>query len=280
MSSALAAIAVVAMVFASSLPAAADHLDGHHNNGTETEWTDENVTVIAWESVSPTLSSSPGDPCDDWALYSASDGADLPYAADESTGLFVDRHDDGTFSVLYFRYCINEWQYTWVNNLITLEGLALLARDQLVPPLPEPAFAPPAATVRTIVGIDTWFWVPEANWQPITATATAGATSITATATPILLRFDPGDDSPIITCEGPGTAWEEGAESDCWHIYQWVSAHDPNGTWQATVEIEWDIVWEANSGQQGFLDPLFTELELPITVDEVQITVSSPSQRP
>jgi hypothetical protein len=257
-------------------PSAANHGNDHGETGNNP--TDTGVEVWARENAAPTHAAGPDDPCDDWALYSASDGYELPFPAGDGDAIFMNISPTGQVSVLYFRFCIDGWVYLWVPIGFDLEGLALEARSLLVPPLPEPQFAPPAATVRTIVGIDTWVWVPEAQWQPITATATAGATSITATATPILLNFDPGDDNPIITCEGPGVVWSEGAESECWHIYQWVSAHHDSGTWPATVEIEWDITWEASSGETGFLDPLFSEVEVPMTVEEIQIVVSSPSQ--
>ena len=73
---------------------------------------------------------------------------------------------------------------------------------------------------------------------------------------------------------GPGIIWTQGAETSCRYVYQYVSAHDPTGMWPGILDVDWDVTWEASSGESGFLEPLRTSIELALTVEEVQVTVT------
>jgi hypothetical protein len=135
--------------------------------------------------------------------------------------------------------------------------LALQAADELVLPYPTPGLSPMIG-VNQIVGLPTWMWVEPTSWQPLTATAAIPGLSATVTATPTRTRWDMGDDSDEVVCDGPGVAFdftrdESQQHTDCTHIYQWGSADRPGGTYTITGFIDWELHWTATNGAGGTL---------------------------
>ena len=97
-------------------------------------------------------------------------------------------------------------------------------------PPPVPFFAPPAQRVRTLVGVDTWFWVTAASWRPVVRVVLVGKVVVTVVATPVTLQLVPGDGSPPVSCPGPGTPWLwPGTRSLCSHTFQRTSTARPLG---------------------------------------------------
>ena len=182
----------------------------------------------------------------------------------------------GIVQSLYRRQCGPTLQYRWFDTTPELLDLLLRARDELVLPVPVPEFSPPAATVRTLVGMETWFWLPSADWAPVERSVTAGAVTVTATATPLVLRFDPGDGNPAVECAGPGEPWANGDTSECAYSYQWVSSHHPSGVWPALVEVDWEVTWTSNVGQAGVLEPIVVATPTPLTVHQAEATLRLP----
>lgn len=134
--------------------------------------------------------------------------------------------------------------------VISPEELAARARSQLPLVYPEPRTSP-AIALHQVPGIDTWMWVDDALWQPISATASIPGLSISATATPETMTWDMGD-STVVTCDGPGTPFDEGLpeavqSTDCSHVYQ------SRGEYTATATITWSITWTASDGDGGQL---------------------------
>ena len=138
-------------------------------------------------------------------------------------------------------------------------------------PRPVPFFAPPARRVRTLVGIDTWFWVPAATWRPIVRIVAAGSVVVTLVATPVTLQFLPGDGSPLVSCPGPGLPWlVPGTRSLCSHRYQRASTAQGLGRYRGTVQSLWMIRWTSSTGLSGTVGPVIVPTPVSLNVAEAQ----------
>ena len=138
-------------------------------------------------------------------------------------------------------------------------------------PRPVPFFAPPAQHVRTLVGVDTWFWVPAASWRPIVRIAAAGSVVVTLVATPVTLQLVPGDGSPLVSCPGPGVPWLwPGTRSLCSHTFQRTSMSRPLGRFSATVQTVWTIRWTSSTGLSGVAGPVVVPTPVSLRVAEAQ----------
>ena len=81
----------------------------------------------------------------------------------------------------------------------------------------------------------------------MTASATAGPVTTTATATPEKVVWDMGNGASV-TCDGPGTPYnanDPNATTDC--SYTWP---DP-GTFRVTATIYWTVTWTATGAPGG-----------------------------
>jgi len=106
--------------------------------------------------------------------------------------------------------------------------------------------APPDGTPQ-LVGVATWLWVSLAAWHPLTATASAGSVTTTATAMPTKVVWDMGDGSTV-TCDGPGTPYAPSspdATTTC--SYTWSTA----GTYTVTATAYWSVTWTASGAAGG-----------------------------
>ena len=105
----------------------------------------------------------------------------------------------------------------------------------------------PAAPHNEIIGVEVWLWVPQAQWKALTKTVSAGATSVTATATPELVTWNMGDGSTPTVCGGPGEPWSsslaDAAQTSCGYTYRTVSANEPGGVFPITAEISYGVSW-------------------------------------
>lgn len=157
-----------------------------------------------------------------------------------------------------------------IDSVVRAAGMA---RDQLDIPVPEPATSPPSGAMH-ITGIPTWFWTTTA-WQPISASASLAGVTATATATPVKLVVDPGDDTSAFECQSGGTAYDPelsppAQRSDCTHTFKWRSRRHPSGRWPATLTITWQISWTASNGESGTFEDLTTTTTIPIHVGDAQ----------
>ena len=277
--SAVGLILAMAMVAAGSISSPAAELDP--GRGTvERRGSEDGVDLYAEEN----RPGGPGDGADGCSFWDEVTVADiglvppeLVAGLGEGEGGLSRRTVEGFIQILFVRLCPDQApriQYRWFDEVPALRALAIRARESLLLPLPAPRFSPPAATARTLVGVGTWFWVPAEDWTAVEATAVAGNVSVTATATPVLLRFDPGDGSRALTCTGPGTPWVEGAESTCAYTYAWVSAHHPDGRWPASVSIDWEVTWSASTGQSGILDPFVMVADVALLVAQAEAVLT------
>ncbi len=138
-------------------------------------------------------------------------------------------------------------------------------------PRPVPFFAPPAHRVRTLVGVDTWFWVPTASWRPIVRIVAAGSVVVTLVATPVALQLVPGDGSVLVSCPGPGLPWlVPGTRSPCSHIFQRASTAGRAGRFRGTVQSVWMVRWTSNTGLAGTVGPVVVPTPVSLRVVEAQ----------
>ncbi|MBL7487443.1 hypothetical protein I6A60_24695 [Frankia sp. AgB1.9] len=191
-----------------------------------------------------------------------------------------DRTDaDGSVSRLYVRLCdgkLTTWEWFQVQNVPALQAAAEdEVRQQL--PTPKPVLSPDPDS-GLVVKVATWFAVPAAQWVAVTATAEALGLSVTVTATPDALVFDPGDGAPPATCPGPGLTFDPVAPPPsntpppaCSYTYRDASTAAANGrSWAASLSVRWRVTWAVSDGETGLLDPLVTTAPFDAVVREYQ----------
>ena len=173
-----------------------------------------------------------------------------------------------------------EWrQWTPADAAAMARELGIEAASELPVPYPTPHLSP-SLDGEQLVGFPSWLWVDPASWQTLEATASIPGLSATAVATPVRTRWDMGDESAEVVCDGPGTPYDpaiaEGAQStECSHIFQWasVTAADQAGAYDATVFIDWEIDWTATNGEAGTLEAITRATTFPVRAVEHQAVV-------
>ena len=150
----------------------------------------------------------------------------------------------------------------------TPEELAQQAYQLLSMPDPSMNFGPDPE--RIAVRYWLYLWVDDPG--VVSATVTAGAVSVTATATMTSVIWTMGEPvsadnlgsrSAPITCEGlatdPGPEVDTTAEpaaGTCAYQFQVRSTPERtggSGTWPVTATANWTITWAANTGETGTL---------------------------
>ena len=129
--------------------------------------------------------------------------------------------------------------------------VARQAESRLAFVLPTASMAPPPNSL--VVNFPTWLWVAPSAWHTLSATATAGGVSATATAEPARVVWNMGDGNSVI-CFGPGAPWTSAAgsaSSNCQYAYGNNSYAQPNGVYNVTSTIYWHVTWVANGASGG-----------------------------
>jgi hypothetical protein len=145
-------------------------------------------------------------------------------------------------------------------DVVNAAQVAQKLRDRL--PFPRPQLnTSPAAPVKAIVGLETWLWVPPAQWAPLTRSASLGGTTVTVTATPTLATWDMGEATK--TCAGPGRVWTRGlgqkASTPCGYTYRHTSVKQPDKKFNVAVSLRYQVTWTCTgqcSAPAGALDPI------------------------
>jgi hypothetical protein len=104
----------------------------------------------------------------------------------------------------------------------------------------------PNGDVRWIVQAEAWWWVDAEAWDPVVESDADGPVWVEVTATPDDLTIDPGDGSPIVSCDGPGLAYrqdvsyydQEGDPRACVHVYR-ETAEEVT----ATASMSWTVTY-------------------------------------
>ena len=129
-----------------------------------------------------------------------------------------------------------------------------------------------------IVGMPVWMWVANPNehtWGPITASASAGGVSVTATARVHKVTWDMGDGNEV-TCTTAGTPYEAAygnkKSPDCGHVYITSSSSESDQKFTVTATSDWVIDWEG-AGQAGTIRLNGLVREAQIAIGEAQVLV-------
>jgi hypothetical protein len=279
-----AAVATTLAFFASAAPATAGGNDGG-TYATAEQDAHGNPTVIAMADLD--RPAQPGRRATGvvrctWFTPTESSQDDvakaLPGPAVPPGSALVDDH-------IYYRHCENGdgevafqgWtRWTAAEIQVLAADLAYEASRELPLPYPRPATSPAIGTEQ-LVGLATWLWLEPGSWASLDATASVPGLSATARATPTRVRWDMGDGT-VVTCHGPGVAYDPSRDddaqfTDCKHIYQHVSASEPNGSYVATASVDWAITWSATNGQGGTLPGTSRGTSFPVRVGERQAVV-------
>jgi hypothetical protein len=163
-------------------------------------------------------------------------------------------------------------------STVAPSALALQAANALTLPSPIVNLNPSAFSV---VNLSSWLWIDPQAWHSVSATATAGGVSATATAVPETVTWSMGDGHTVV-CDGPGTPYEPQADAaqttGCAYTYAESSAGqpsidgDPNdGAFTVTATIHWTVSWSATGATGGGLLPaLNTSSTVPVRVEQVE----------
>ena len=159
---------------------------------------------------------------------------------------------------------------------------AELAADALQrTPLPEPRISmSPSPDIPQLVNLTSFLWLPAEQWQPVTASASAGGVTSTVTATPMRVIWNMGQ-GDTVTCDGPGVPYQRGVPDDqqpssCHYTYRRSSAGQPGQSFTVTATIEWKATWTASGAAGGGdLGTVSRSSSTPIQVAEIQ-TINTP----
>ena len=124
-----------------------------------------------------------------------------------------------------------------------------------------------------ITQLETFLWVDEAQWVPVTASASIpGHLTVTITAVPVKMVWS-GGESGEISCAPPGVPWSRGAASDCLMTYKSSSAANEH---TLTLSTTWAIAFPCSAYCSGGSLPSITrDNTRPVRVAEIQSIVTS-----
>lgn len=157
--------------------------------------------------------------------------------------------------------------------------VALQAENSMT--LPAPIISSdPAGT--SVVDLPTWLWVGPTMWHQYSVTATAGAVSATAVATPVAVTWSTGDGGTE-QCGGPGRAYDPSLPSAwqatyCSHVYAHTSIGQPtpdgdpdHGRYPISATVHWAVTWTAvGAPGGGSLPSLSTSSTSSLRVIQIQ----------
>lgn len=131
-----------------------------------------------------------------------------------------------------------------------------------------------------LVGMPVWMWAADpgpSTVGPVTASASAGGITVTATARINRITWDMGDGHTVV-CRGAGTAYNasygRAPSPDCGHVYTTSSAGRPGERFTVTANSDWVISWEG-AGQSGTIRMDGLTESVQIAVGEAQVLVTS-----
>jgi hypothetical protein len=154
---------------------------------------------------------------------------------------------------------------------IAIDQMGLRAIDIGIVPEPGPDSV-------GLVGMPVWMWANNPNshtYGPISASASAGGITITATARVHAITWDMDDGTKII-CHGPGmpykAAYGHKASPECGHTYTTSSSSKPDGRFVVTATSDWVVTWQG-AGQSGTIRLNGLQRSVQVAVGEAQVLV-------
>lgn len=136
----------------------------------------------------------------------------------------------------------------------------------------------PGAGNVGIVGMPVWMWVQDPTsrtYGPVTASASAGGITITATARVHKITWQMGDGTTVV-CRNAGKPYKSSfgnqKSPDCGHTYLRSSANKPGGMFTVTATSDWIVTW-AGAGQTGTIRMDGLTRTAAVTVGEAQVLV-------
>lgn len=160
------------------------------------------------------------------------------------------------------------WTTPAVDPATLIQPAVDRARARL--PLPTPIQSP-APDVGSVVNLGLWFSIEDPGVT--SARATAAGVWAEATGTFVGVTIDPGDESPIIECDGFGEPYPDGTndpdEGPCGYTYLQPT---PDGEpYIVTYTITYDITWRTSDGRSGSVGAFDRDFSFPFDVNEIQI---------
>lgn len=139
------------------------------------------------------------------------------------------------------------------------------------------------------VGAPMWLWVDSTDplqWGTHTVTATQDGMTVTASVTATQVRFDPGDDTELVTCRTPGTPrpWNPDdplshhSPTGCEHTYLTTNQlGDKTSRFSVSATVTWTVDWTTTDGQAGTFTTDITSATTPaIHVGELSVVLTTP----
>ncbi|MFD7015254.1 ATP/GTP-binding protein [Streptomyces sp. NPDC059928] len=170
-----------------------------------------------------------------------------------------DGHKPGDKGAVYQVYCPDTMRIgvSWIPDggpaapPVDPEVLAHRAVDSMK--LVGPDIASPQAAGTYAVGVPMWLWVNQSptTFGPNTATASAGAVTVSATAEVASITWKFGDGTSV-TCNGPGTVYQASSgmkpSPTCGHTFSKSSAGQPGQKFALTATATWQVNWTVTAG--------------------------------
>lgn len=152
--------------------------------------------------------------------------------------------------------------------------LAQLALASLSLPQPHVGLNPAG---DHLVQLPSWLWIDPEQWEPRTATASAGGVSATVTATPVRSIWDMGN-GDTVTCDGPGRVYQpryadRPGATDCKYRWRHSSAAQPGLAYDVTTSIGWAVDWTGTDGNAGDFGEQTSATSQPVRVAESQALI-------
>lgn len=120
----------------------------------------------------------------------------------------------------------------------------------------------PQPPLMTYVGLATWLWTDPGHWADITASASAGATTVAVVATPVRIDWDMTEGTT--SCTSAGRVWETGMseaeETDCSYTFTTTSDGQVDDKYPVSAAITYQVDWTCSgtcltdSGTLGEVD--------------------------
>jgi hypothetical protein len=129
-----------------------------------------------------------------------------------------------------------------------------------------------------LVGMPVWMWATNPDdhtYGPVTASASAGGITVTATARVLKLTWLMGDGTKVV-CHTAGTPYQPSygmqESPDCGHIYTKSSSHEEDERFTVTAISDWVVTW-AGAGQSGTIRLNGLQRSVEVAIGEAQVLV-------